>query len=122
MQKQMVPALTLLSTKFGKFVLIATAASLVGCASTTQRILPSSHTLGSFKPDCTIAKEQVEWLRSIRPTLHERRDAYLEVTSWGGFSKEFAKNKEIADGRIDYLINANIDEIYYRCNFRHKSY
>ena len=118
----MVPVLTLLSTKFGKFVLIATAASLVGCASPPQRILPSSQALGSFKPDCNIAKEQVEWLRSIRPTLRERRDAYIEVTSWGGFSREFPKNKEIADGRIDYLIDANIDEIYYRCNFRHKSY
>ena len=110
------------SIRFGKFVLIAVVASFfAGCASTQQRILPEPEILASFKPDCNIAKEQVEWLRSIRPTLREKRDAYLEVQTWGGFSKDFRKNKEIASGKIDYLIDNNIDEIYYRCNFRHKS-
>jgi hypothetical protein len=117
----MVPALMQSSTKFGSFALIVATVSLIGCASPAQRILPDAHSLGSFKPDCRIAKEQVEWLRSIRPTMYERRDAYLEVKSWGGFSKDFRKNKDIADGRVDYLIDANINEIYYRCNFRHGS-
>ncbi len=104
--------------KFGKYVLSVMLVSLfAGCASTEQRILPSHQTLASFKPDCNIAEKQLEWLRSLRPTLQERRDAQLEVFMWGGFSKEFRKNKDIVDNKVDYLININIDEIYYRCKF-----
>lgn len=121
-QKQMSLISMLSSTKFGKFALIAVTASLVGCASPAPRILPTVSMLGSFKPDCNIAKEQLEWLRSIRPTIHEKRDANLQVKMWGEFSKEFMVNKDISDNRIDYLIDVNIKEIYYRCNFRHTSY
>jgi hypothetical protein len=110
------------STKFGKCVLVVVTASLIGCASPAPRILPTASTLGSFKPDCNIAKEQLEWLRSIRPTVYEKRDAYLQVTLWGEFSKEFIANKDVSDNRIDYLIDVNIKEIYYRCNFRNSSY
>ncbi len=105
-------------TKFGKYVLSVMFVSLVaGCASTEQRILPSPHTLASFKPDCNMAQQQLEWLRSLRPTVQERRNALFEVQMWGGFSKDFRKNKDIVDNKVDYLIDINIDEIYYRCKF-----
>lgn len=104
--------------KFGRYVLSAIlVSSVLGCSTTEQRIMPSTHALASFKPDCKIAEQQLEWLRSIRPTDQERRNARTEVYMWGGFSKEFRNNKNIVDNKMDYLININIDEIYYKCKF-----
>lgn len=101
--------------KCGKFVLIVLV-SLAGCS--TQRIPPSNYNLGSFKPDCSIAEQQLNWLRSIRPNIYERRDALLETQLWGGFSKNYLQNKDIVDGKVDYLIDLNIKEIYYKCQFQ----
>lgn len=101
--------------KCGKFALIVLV-SLAGCAS--QRITPSNEDLGYFKPDCSIAQQQLDWLRSIRPNIYERRDALQETMAWGAFSKNYRQNKDIVDGKIDYLIDLNIKEIYYKCQFQ----
>lgn len=101
--------------KFGKFALLAIV-SLAGCSS--QRIAPSNHDLASLTPDCRIAEQQVQWLESLRPTHRERNYARQEMFFWGGFSKDYQQNKDIANNKIDYLIDLNIKEIYYKCRFR----
>ena len=101
--------------KFGKFALFAIV-SLAGCS--TQRILPSNHDLVSLQPDCRIAEQQVQWLHSIRPTSKERIYAQQEMFFWGGFSRNYFQNKDITTNKIDYLIDLNIKEIYYKCQLR----
>jgi hypothetical protein len=97
---------------FGKFALIALV-SLSGCAS--QRIYPSTDKLVRLEPNCEIAQEQLDWLRSIRPTFKERIGARNEVLAWGGFSRDYQNNKNISDGKIDWLIDLNIRDIYRKC-------
>lgn len=104
--------LTLSSINFGKFVLVALV-SLSGCAS--QRIAPSQDKLATFTPNCAMAQEQLDWLRSVRPTRREHQDARLETYAYGGFSNNYRTNKEMVDGRVDYLVDLNIKEIYYVC-------
>lgn len=97
---------------FGKFALVALV-SLSGCAS--QRIYPSTDKLVRLEPNCAIAQEQLDWLRSIRPSKSERIDARFEVMTFGGFSADYKKNKDILDGKVDWLIDLNIRDIYKQC-------
>ena len=89
--------------------------SLVGCGS-TQRIVMKNDDLASFKVDCSIAEQQLNYLRDMRPTIYERRDALYQKTIFGGFSSNHSKNKDIVTGKVDYLIDVNIKEIYYKCS------
>lgn len=98
--------------KFGKFALVVLV-SLTGCAS--QRIAPSQDKLATFVPNCAMAQEQLDWLRSVRPTYREHQDARLETYAYGGFSRSYRTNKDLVDGRVDYLVDLNIKEIYYVC-------
>ena len=97
---------------FGKFALVVLV-SLSGCA--TQRIYPSTDKLARLEPNCQIAQEQLDWLRSIRPSYKEKIDARNEVLAFGGFSKDYQNNKNISDGKIDWLIDMNIMDIYKQC-------
>lgn len=80
--------------------------------------MPSDHDLAFLQPDCKIAEQQVQWLHSLRPTQKERSYAQQEMFFWGGFSKDYQQNKRIATNKIDYLIDVNIKEIYYKCQYR----
>jgi hypothetical protein len=71
--------------------------------------------LASFKIDCSIAEQQLNYLRDMRPTIYERRDAEYQKTMFGAFSPNYDKNKDIVFGKVDYLIDVNIKEIYYTC-------
>ena len=101
------------NTNFGKFALVALV-SLSGCAS--QRIYPSTDKLVKLQPNCAIAQEQLDWLRSIRPSKAERIDARFEVLTYGGFSSDYRRNKDILDGKVDWLIDMNIKDIYKQCS------
>ena len=101
------------NTNFGKYVLVALV-SLGGCAN-TQRIHPSTDKLVSLRPDCRIAQQQLDWLRSIRPTYSEKIDARSQMLTYGGFSKEYQRNRDIVEGKIDWLIDLNIKDIYKQC-------
>ncbi len=115
MPKPMKQISRLSNIKFGKFALLAIV-SLSGCAS--QRILPSNNDLAFISPNCQIAEQQIEWLQSIRPTQKERSYARQEMFFWGGFSQNYRQNKDISTNKIDYLIDLNIQEIYYKCQYR----
>jgi len=92
-------------------VLILT--SLVGCG--TQRIPMKNDDLAAFNVDCAIAEQQLNYLRDMSPNIYERRDALQQKTIFGGFSSDYQKNKDIVTGKIDYLIDQKIKEIYYKC-------
>lgn len=99
----------------GKYVpLVLILTSLVGCG--TQRIPMKNNDLASFKIDCSIAEQQLNYLRDMRPNIYDRREALLQKTMLGGFSSDYQKNKDIVTGKIDHLIDAQITEIYYKCD------
>ena len=87
--------------------------SLVGCG--TQRIPMKNDDLAAFNVDCAIAEQQLNYLRDMSPNIYERRDALQQKTIFGGFSSDYQKNKDIVTGKIDYLIDQKIKEIYYKC-------
>lgn len=99
--------------KCGKFVLYASVFSLVGCAA--QRPYVPTEQLGSFKVDCSIAEQQVAWLLSIKPTAIEKQNARVNVAFFGPWSKEYSANKELAENKIDWLIDYNIRDVYRQC-------
>jgi hypothetical protein len=71
--------------------------------------------LAAFNVDCAIAEQQLNYLRDMSPNIYERRDALQQKTIFGGFSSDYQKNKDIVTGKIDYLIDQKIKEIYYKC-------
>ena len=87
--------------------------SLVGCG--TQRIPMKNDDLAAFNVDCAIAEQQLNYLRDMSPNIYERRDALQQKTIFGGFSSDYQKNKDVVTGKIDYLIDQKIKEIYYKC-------
>lgn len=99
----------------GKYVLpVLILTSLVGCG--TQRIPMKNDDLASFSIDCSNAEKQLNYLRDMRPTIYDRREALLQKTMLGGFSSDYQKNKDIVTGKIDHLIDVQITEIYYKCD------
>ena len=101
--------------KCGKYVpLVLILTSLVGCS--TQRIPMQNYDLASFSIDCSNAEKQLNYLRDMRPTIYDRREALLQKTMFGGFSSDFDKNKDIVTGKVDYIIDQKISEIYYKCD------
>jgi hypothetical protein len=71
--------------------------------------------LAAFNVDCAIAEQQLNYLRDMSPNIYERRDALQQKTIFGGFSSDYQKNKDVVTGKIDYLIDQKIKEIYYKC-------
>ena len=102
----------LLSLNFGKFALFALV-SLSGCAS--HRMVPSIDQLSKFEPDCRIAQQQIDWLKSLKPTLKEKQDSRLQMALFGGFSSDYRKNRDIVDNKVDWMINLNIRDVYRVC-------
>lgn len=68
-----------------------------------------------MKPNCEIVQQQLDWLRSIKPTAMEKQRAHSDMWLFGGFSKDYENNKNIVTGKIDWLIEMNIKDIYKEC-------
>jgi hypothetical protein len=99
----------------GKYVLpVLILTSLVGCS--TQRIPMKNYDLASFSIDCSNAEKQLNYLRDMRPNIYDRREALQQKTIFGGFSSDYEKNKDIVTGKIDFIIDQKIKEIYYKCD------
>ena len=62
--------------------------------------------LASFKIDCSIAEQQLNYLRDMRPTIYERRDALYQKTIFGGFSSNHSKNKDIVTGKVNNIVSS----------------
>ncbi len=104
------------STNFGRFVLVASLFNPNAFASDFYPDhLKIRHEIISIQPNCNIAKQQIEWLHSIRPTYSERSDARNKLFFIGGFSRNFWQNRDVAEGTIDWAIDYKIKEILEQC-------
>jgi hypothetical protein len=100
------------SINFGKFVLCAMAASLIGCA-TQQKTRPDTMAILEIKPDCRIAEQQLEWLRGLVPTEEEHRNAEMQMIFAN--TTTFEANRKIREYTYDRIIKTKINDIYYVC-------
>lgn len=106
----------LLSTNFGKFVLAVSLFNMSAHASAFYADhLKIRHEIISIRPDCRIAKDQINWLHSLRPTKEERSESRNSLFFVGGFSKNFWQNRDISEGTIDWAVNYKINEILQEC-------
>ena len=104
------------NTKFGKFVLCVSLASLVGCSSVKpERPRMPVDNLAYVVPNCNIAQQQLDWLRSQYPTRMERRVARMEWNGLGPFADNWEAKRDVAQGKIEWLIDLNIKDIYAQC-------
>jgi hypothetical protein len=101
---------------FGKFVLSVAVCSLVGCAET--KIRPEPIEIVRLQPDCRIVEQQLDWLRSMKPTANERQNAAMQVGLFDKLSKEYSSNRNVADYNYDYVIRLKIRDIYSVCATR----
>jgi len=108
--------LALSNINFGKFVLSVAVSSLMGCAGTQVR--PEPIEIVRLQPDCGIVEQQLNWLRSMRPSLAERQNAAMQVGLFDKFSKEYSSNRNIADYNYDYVIRLKIRDLYSVCAVR----
>jgi hypothetical protein len=99
---------------FGKCVLVVSLLS-ASTADAFEGHLKFRHEIISLKPDCSIAKQQIEWLSSLKPTRAELTDARNSLFFIGGFSKYFNENRDVADGTIKWAVNQKVREIVEEC-------
>lgn len=103
------------SINFGKFVLVVSLFNTDVQAFEYADHLKIRHEILSIVPDCRIAKDQITWLQSVKPTMAERSDARNNLFFFGGFSPNFWRNRDVAEGTIDWAVNDKIREISNQC-------
>lgn len=102
------------SINFGKYVLVASLISMTSLHA-FEGHLKFRYELYSLKPDCNIAKQQIEWLQSLKPTRSEISTARNNLFFAGGWSKYFYDNQDIANGTIKGIVNQKVREITDEC-------
>jgi hypothetical protein len=101
------------NTKFGKFVLLVSLASLTACGTT--RYSPTAEQLSEFKPNCSIARQQIEWLNSLRTTSDERLGSRAQTKMFGILTSDYQHRVDQGNGLTDWWVNTNIKEVYNKC-------
>ena len=102
------------SINFGKYVLVASLFNMP-IAFAFEGHLKYRHEIISLKPDCNIAKQQLNWLYSLKPTKEEIIDSRNSIFFVGGWSKYFYYNKDVSDGTINWAVNQKVKEIIEQC-------
>jgi hypothetical protein len=102
------------STNFGKYVLVASLISMTSLHA-FEGHLKFRHELYSLKPDCSIAKQQINWLQSLKPTRSEILAARNNLFFVGGWSKYLYDNQDVSNGTIVGIVNQKVREIVDEC-------
>lgn len=104
-------------TVFGRYVILASMVSLVGCASPRAHMV--SHDLDFFQIDCSRKREQIEFLQSLRNDNNERFNARVEnmLTPWRAITDpdRYRENQSVGMGRHNWLITQNLISIQQQC-------
>jgi hypothetical protein len=94
-------------------VLLVSLSSLSACGTT--RYTPSAEQLSEFKPNCAIARQQVEWLNSLRTTPDEQLGSRAQVKLFGPLTSDYQYRVDHGRGLTNWWINTNIKEVYNKC-------
>jgi hypothetical protein len=75
--------------------------------------------LDHFQVDCSLKKEQIQFLQSLRPTGNEKLTARFKqhFMPWQAVTdgSKFKKNNKIGTGGYDWLINQHLYTLKTQC-------
>jgi hypothetical protein len=100
------------STKFGKYVLLASLCSLTACASNMPMPVEG---MKEFRADCSKAEEQVAWLNSMRQSDGSMIASRLSGGLLGPAHSDFQANQDIGNHTINWWVDTNIRQVYRKC-------
>lgn len=87
---------------------------LTACGTT--RYSMTAEQMSTFKPDCSRAREQIEWLNSLRTTRDERLGGAIQVKIFGPFASDYQHRVDNANGLNEWWITTNMKEVYNKCD------
>ena len=109
---------TQLKIAFGKFVIIASMFSMVGCSSMATPGLSTAE-LDTFQVDCRYKEQQIRFLQSQRMTSNQKLGAGLRniFAPWEALtdSDNYEDREQISSQRKEWMLNQTLLQIKQQC-------